>query len=223
MRDGSAASDTGTEALMFSFLNQIKPWRVASLGLISTFAFIGASASGADAALIKTSACNENALTQPFTPWGDSSSYELAPDGNFEAPLSGWTLSGAAARVEGGTSYSSAGLASSHSLSVPAGSSAQTPSSCVDAAYPTFRFLATSSAGATMLVEDVYSTLLGQVAVPIQVLIIPSDWQPTPAGLTASIATGLLSGGTAQMSLRFVTLTGSARIDDVYIDPRMVR
>lgn len=208
---------------MSTFLNQIKPWRAALLGLISMFALFGAGAGGANAALIQTSACNENALTQPFLPFGDSNSYELAPDGNFEAPLSGWSLSGSAARVDGGTSFSSAGLASSHSLSLPAGSSAQTPSSCVDAAYPTFRFVASSSAGATMLVEDVYSTLLGQVAVPIQVLVVPSEWQPTPAGLTASIATGLLSGGTAQMSLRFVTLTGSARIDDVYIDPRMVR
>jgi hypothetical protein len=207
---------------MFSFLPHVRSWRLGLLGSICALGFVGISATQANAALINTDACNENALTQPFSPWGDSNDYELAPDGNFETPLSGWSVSGGAGRVSGGASFSSPGLSSSYSLSVPAGASAETPSSCVDAAYPTFRFVTDSASGATMLVEVVYPTLLGNLALPIQVLLVPSGWQPTPSALTVSLVGALLKDGTTPMSIRFVTLTGSARVDDVYIDPRMV-
>jgi hypothetical protein len=39
--------------------------------------------------------------------------------------------------------------------------------------------------------------------------------------LTGSVVGGLLSGGTAQVALRFTALTGRSEIDDIYIDPRM--
>jgi hypothetical protein len=31
----------------------------------------------------------------------------------------------------------------------------------------------------------------------------------------------VLNGGTGQVALRFIALTGRSRIDDVFIDPRM--
>jgi hypothetical protein len=39
--------------------------------------------------------------------------------------------------------------------------------------------------------------------------------------LTASAVTGVLSGGTTQVALRFTALTGSSQIDDVSVEPRM--
>jgi hypothetical protein len=39
--------------------------------------------------------------------------------------------------------------------------------------------------------------------------------------LTGSVVGGLLSGGTAQVALRFTALLGTSNIDDVFIDPRM--
>lgn len=208
---------------MFSNLITLRPVRGPLLGLITAFGLLGASATSASAlSLVNTNPCNANPVSQPFLQWGDSGTYELAPDGNFASAPTGWTLSGGAGRVTGGSSFDTPALASSYSLALPAGASAQTPASCVDAAYPTFRFLTSSAAGGTMLVEVVYPTLLGEVAVPVQTLLVPSSWQPTPDALTVSLVTALLKGGTTQMSIRFVALTGSIKIDDVYIDPRMV-
>lgn len=42
-----------------------------------------------------------------------------------------------------------------------------------------------------------------------------------PLRLGRIIALPSLSGGTAQVALRFTELTGSSQIDDVYVDPRM--
>ena len=39
--------------------------------------------------------------------------------------------------------------------------------------------------------------------------------------LTASVVTGLLSGGTTQVAFRFTELTGDSQIDDVFVDPHM--
>ncbi len=179
-------------------------------------------AQSAQAALISTGACNEAALSQPFAQWGDTSSYELIPGGDFEGSLAGWTLSGGAERVAGSEPYGVTGSVGSYSLELPAGASVQSPSTCVDAAYPTFRFFARNeSLLSTLVVQVVYTTPLGTVALPLGAVALSSSWQPTLPMLTGSVATGLLSGGTAQASLRFTALTGSTRIDDVFVDPRM--
>jgi hypothetical protein len=47
------------------------------------------------------------------------------------------------------------------------------------------------------------------------------EWQPTLPILTGSAVGGALSGGTGQVALRTTALTGSSRIDDVFLDPRM--
>jgi hypothetical protein len=185
--------------------------------------FLGtACATPAQAALISTGACNEASLSQPFARWGDTSSYELVPGGDFEGSLTGWTLSGGAERVAGSEPYGATGSVGSHSLALPAGASAQSPFTCVDAAYPTFRFFARNDALlSTLLVEVVYKTPLGIVALPLGAVALSANWQPTLPMLTGSLVTGLLSGGTAQAALRFTALTGSSQIDDVFVDPRM--
>jgi hypothetical protein len=176
----------------------------------------------AQAALISTGACNEAALSQPFARWGDTSSYELVPGGDFEGSLAGWTLSGGAQRVAGSEPYGATGSVGSYSLELPAGASVESPFTCVDAAYPTFRFFARNeSLLSTVVVQVVYKTLLGQVALPLGVVALSGEWEPTLPMLTGSVVTGVLSGGTAQAALRFTALTGSSRIDDVFVDPRM--
>jgi hypothetical protein len=191
---------------------------VALAGLLLSACFAGS----AQAALISTGACNEAELSQPFLQWGDSSSYELIPGGNFDGSLSGWTLSGATQRVAGGEPTSSAGPAGTSSLALAAGSSVQSPPVCVNASYPTFRFFARSNALlSTVLVQVVYQTALGTVSLPLGVAVPGSTWQPMPPMLTGSVVGGLLTGGTAEVTLRFTALTGSSDIDDVFVDPRM--
>jgi hypothetical protein len=182
---------------------------------------IALPAASAQAAPASTT-CPTPALSQPFLRWGDSSSYELVTGGSFEGSLSGWTLSGGAQKVAGSESFGVTGAVGSYSLGLPAGASAQSPFTCVDASYRTFRFFVRNSEAASrVLVQVVYETPIGLVSVPVGSITPTSGWQPTPAMPTGAEVAGLLLGGTAQMSLTFTAVTGSSAIDDVFVDPRM--
>jgi len=192
------------------------------LGTVSAGCAIGAtfllasSASVAQAALINLDACNTDAVSQPFAPWGDPSSYELAPGGDFESSdftSSPWTLSGGAQVVPGSEPFAATGTLGGSSLSLPAGASAESPSTCVDAAYPSVRFFVAGSG--TLAVSVVY----GSLVIPAGVVVAAGDWAPTPVMITGSLVGGLLSGGTAQVSLKLTGLTGSPQADDVLVDP----
>ncbi|HXN39762.1 MAG TPA: hypothetical protein VN892_17140 [Solirubrobacteraceae bacterium] len=221
------------EALVFSHLSHLKSSpllrplrrRACSLGLACATAGLSVAAlaaAPAQAALISTGACNEAALSQPFAPWGDTNLYELVPGASFEGSLAGWTLSGGAQRVSGSEPFGATGSVGAYSLSLPGGSSAQTPFTCVNASYPSFRFFARNeSLISTVLVQVVYQTALGAVALPLGTVALSAQWQPTLPMLTGSVLGGALSGGTGEVALRFTALTGSSRIDDVFIDPRM--
>jgi hypothetical protein len=134
--------------------------------------------------------------------------------------MTGWSLSGSAGVVAGSEPAGVTGSVGSSSLSIPAGASAQSPSTCVDAAYPSFRFFArTDRPGSVLAVSAVYQTLLGPTSVPVGLVALSDSWAPTLPMLTGSAVGGLLSGGTAPLALRFTELTGTSQIDDVYVDP----
>ncbi len=192
---------------------------IAGAGLVSVLA----SGAPAQAALISTSACDNSALTQPFQRWGDTSSYKLIAGGSFESGAPGWTLSNGARVVAGSEPYGVTGSVGKASLYLPAGASAQSPLTCVNAAYPTFRFLARNDwTLSAVLVQVVYSVpLVGPVAVPVGGVALSGTWQPTIPMLTASAVPGLLDGGTTPVALRFTALLGASHIDDVFVDPRM--
>lgn len=179
---------------------------------LGAFGAVVAPVSAAQADLLGLGgSCTPTATSQPFAPWGDSSSYELVPGGDFETGA--WSLHGGAARVPGSEPYAATGTLGSSSLSLPAGSSAVSPATCVDASYPTTRFFLAGSG--VVAVSVVYDGL----AIPAGVAIAPGDWQPTPAMLTESPLLGLLSGGTAHVSLELTGVLGNPQVDDVFIDP----
>jgi hypothetical protein len=161
--------------------------------------------------LVNLDTCNVSALSQPFVPWLDVADYELAPGGDFES--STWTLTGGAKLVAGSEPYAATGTLGSSSLSLPAGSSAQSPLTCVDAAYPSIRFFIAGKGSVAVNVVD------RSLVIPAGVAVAGSEWSPTLAMLTSSAVLGALSGGTARVSLTFTGLSGSPRIDDVFIDP----
>jgi len=194
----------------------------ALAALLVSLAVTLLSGAPAQAALVNTNACNEASLSQPFLRWGDSSTYELAPGGDFEGTLSGWSLGGGAQRVAGSEPFGATGAVGSYALDLPAGASAQSPFTCLDAAYPSFRFFAhNDTLLATVLVQVVYQTPVGTVVLPLGVAALSGTWQPTLPMLTGSVLTGALSGGTAQAALRFTAVGGSSQIDDVFVDPHM--
>ncbi len=216
---------------MFSYQSRFPLWKtprpllqlgIVGIGLLTVALALSLSPAPARAALLSSGACNGSALTQPFARWGDSASYELVAQGSFEAVPSEWTLSAGAGRAPESEPYGATGAVGSWSLQLPAGASAQSPYTCVNASYPTFRFFARNGGLlSTVLVQVVYKTALGPVALPLGAVALSGSWQPSLPLLTGSVAAGLLSGGTAEVALRFTALAGESRIDDVFIDPRM--
>jgi hypothetical protein len=198
------------------------------MGLLGGLALVCLPAASARAALISTDPCDNATLTQPFAPWGDSDSYKLVPGGDFEGSLSGWTLTGGAARVAGSEPFGATGVAGKSSMYLPAGASVQSPYTCVDAAYPAFRFFGRNDGLLSIVaVSIVYKEpLVGPVAVPVGVVALNGSWAPSAQMLTLSavqgVINGLLIGNTPQVALRFTAVTGSSQIDDVFIDPHMI-
>jgi hypothetical protein len=192
--------------------------RVA-LAALAAGAVLAGSAASAQAA----STCPNPTLTQPFLPWGDSAQYELAPGGSFESGTTGWTITGGARTTAGSDPFAVTGSLGSQSLNLPAGASVQSPYMCVTAAYPTIRFFGRNSGlASSVLVQVVYpAPLLGTVTIPVGTVALSGSWQPTLPMITGSAITTLLSGGSAQVAVRFTAVTGSSQIDDIYVDPRM--
>jgi hypothetical protein len=198
---------------------RLSPISSGGILVFATVALLGLPAASAQAS---AASCPSAATSEPFARWGDENSYTLVSQGDFEGSLSQWTLGGGASVVAGSEPYGATGAVGSFSLALPAGGSAQSPYTCVTAGDPTFRFFArNSNLLSSLTVEVVYKTLLGTVALPLGVVALNGAWQPTQPMLTASVLAGLLSGGTAQLALRFTELTGTTDIDDVFIDPRM--
>jgi hypothetical protein len=198
--------------------------RLLGIGVVAASVVFGLlPGASAQAALIRTDACDNATLTQPFLPWGDAGFYKLVPDGNFEGSSSGWTFTGGAKTVSGSEPFGVTGSVGSSSLYLPAGATAQSPFTCVDAAYPWFRMIGHNDGLlSSVLVQVVYrEPVVGDVAVPVGVVTLSGHWQPTLPMLTASAVQGALSGGTAQVALRFTALVGPSHIDDVYVDPRL--
>jgi hypothetical protein len=170
---------------------------------------LGAAAAQAD--IVDLSACNLSPLSQPFAPWLDPASYELAPGGDFES--ASWSLTGGAARVPGSEPFAATGTPGSWSLSLPAGATAQSPVTCVDAAYPTVRMFLSGTG--TVAVSVVY----GHTVLPAGAVVAAGGWSPSPLSLTSAALVAASSDGSAPVSLRLTTLDGAVRVDDVFIDP----
>ncbi len=156
-------------------------------------------------------ACHPSALSRPFKRWLDFARYELVPGGGFEH--SAWTLTGGAKRVAGSEPYAVTGTLGSFSLSLPRASTAQSPPTCVGATYPSIRFFIAGKGSFAVSLVD------GRTVIPAGVAVAGGKWAPTPVMVTLSPVLAVLSGGTAQVSVRFTGLSGRPRIDDVFIDP----
>lgn len=195
--------------------------RSLALGAVTAGIALAGLPATSSAALISGGACDNSSLSQPFANYGDRNEYKLVTGGNFEGSLSGWTLSGGARVINGGNPNGSSG----HSLYLPAGASVTTPFTCVNAAYPSFRLFARNdSLLSTIVPQVVYKLpLLGNVALPIGAAALSPNWSPTLPLLTASVVTGLLNGGTAEVALKFTAALGPSEVDDIYVDPLMRR
>jgi len=183
-------------------------------------------APGASAGTLVASApdCEAETLTRPFLPWLDPAQYKLAPDGGFEAGAAGWALEGGAEVVAGNESYYVRDAGDSQALSLPGGSSATSPTTCVGLEHPTLRVFARntgsplSSLRVTVHFEDAAGN---EQELAIGQLTAGSSWNPSVQMVIVANLLPLLPGEQTPVAFEF-TPHGSAgewRIDDVYVDP----
>jgi hypothetical protein len=189
-----------------------------------------ALAAPANAGVLTASAetCDGSTVTQPFARFGDNSNYKSI--GDFESGTSGWTLSGGARVVSGNESYQVAGSEDARSLSLPSGSSAVSPFTCVGLAEPTLRLFAKRNSALLGLVSTLNVQIQVQTSLGLSAWlpVLPGDiggssWHPTLA--MPLIANLLTLSATDQTPVRFriSPLLGSWQIDDVYVDPMRMR
>lgn len=169
-------------------------------------------------------ACNYTGAEQVFKPWGDEHSYVLAPDGGFEAGGTGWALTGGATTVAGNESFYLNNAGDSHSLSLPAGSSALSPSICMSIDTPIFRLFArnTGDPSSGLRVEATY-VLLGLVRTKaISTVYAEPSWAPSQqlsTVLSLSTVVGTVTPSSIQIRITPLGSGGQWQVDDVYIDP----
>jgi hypothetical protein len=194
------------------------------VGLLSCAAAF-AVAAPANAGILVSSAsdCSTETLSQPFQPWLDYSSYAPLPGGAFESGQPAWSFAGAAAVAPGNESAYVNGSGDLSSLSLPAGSSATSPSMCVGINNPTVRFFARNGGSmfSSLRVDVLFEDALGNLhSVPIATLHGGSSWQPTlPLPVTVNLL-ALLPGDETAVAFRFTPQSGGDwHIDDVYVDP----
>jgi hypothetical protein len=190
----------------------------------------GAAAALAVAAPAASAACTDQSFSPAFSPWGDLAPYALAPNGNFENGLTGWTVTGSAKLVSDNPGKIAAQVGEVTSLELAPGSSATSPPICVSSGYPTTRMFGNTvkhvpTSGSTLQVEVLYAdaTRGGQGTKKLGTAPDEYGWDATRK---MSVAQGQLnikpdSTGNTYVRYRFTPLYKTTwRIDDLYVDPR---
>jgi hypothetical protein len=165
--------------------------------------------------------CAERTFARVFKPWNDRRLYTLAPGGDFETLAEGWTLQGATVAADSSPFVLGAALGAS-SLELPAGATALSPPICVERGFPSFRLAArtVSTEQAVVKVGVVYAD--GRVKKTGR-LKPAFDWAVTRKLSLAQGRFRVRRGESAMVQLRFAVTAGTARLDDVYVDPRFWR
>jgi hypothetical protein len=192
------------------------------LALCAVSAVCAVSAATAKAGLIQGligGGCGPT--TTAFAQWGDFRSYNFAS--GFESNGAGWTLGDGATIVAGNEPFYLHSDTDNSSLLLASGATATSPPLCFGLLDPGLRFLAVAPSGSgTLHVQLVAHGLLGVLAVidggTIQV---GPSWAPTEVFSTLGSQLNVpLGTKTIQVVL---TSSGDVQVDDLYIDPWLMK
>jgi hypothetical protein len=202
--------------------------RFVAVGCVTACASVGVGASPASASLLSTVAqilpsCAPRPTTTAFASFADTRSYFLMPGGSFEAGAPGWGLVGSTVVSGNETSFVNA-KTDSHSLSMPAGSSAVSPTVCVAMGENTIRLFVKNSGvvGSVLHVQAFVQNPLTGLVLSTGVDIkgtTSTAWAPSSPILIPNLLGGVL--GTQNLTLVFTNTGKTAmwNIDDVFVDP----
>jgi hypothetical protein len=161
--------------------------------------------------------------SQVFAPWNDSRSYYLAPNGGLENGSNGWSLSGGASVASGNQPFFGSGT---HSLSLPSGSRALSPTTCIGPNAVSLRMFGSDVSGTDsgMHVRVLWYGLLNRLlgTTDYNTLAGGGNWSPTDSVKSSGGFNLLLPlVGSTSARIEFTPLGDDSawRIDDVYVDP----
>jgi len=154
-------------------------------------------------------------VEHPFTPWSDSASYVLTNGASFEQGAGGWTLSGGAQIVSGNAPNRLDAAGDSHSLYLPAGSSATSPCTTAPHIVGIVRFFL-RNVGALTGALKVQVLVKGRTYDAGTIGAGPS-WQPS--AMLPSNAPNYSGAVAYQVQLTPVGAGAAFTVDDVYFDP----
>jgi hypothetical protein len=178
-----------------------------------------------DTATVSAAPGCESPTLQAFLYAGDKKDYVLAPGGNAEGSLAGWSLTGGASVVAGSAPAVTGARPGAKSLLIPSGGSITSAPMCVAAHSPFFRFQTKNTGAAGSLkVEILYldgPKFTGEREAGT--ITAGSTWAPTNR---LSLSQGIMgvNGNTtsrATIAFRFtpVGVGGTWQVDDLYVDP----
>jgi hypothetical protein len=160
-----------------------------------------------------------SSLSQPFAQFGDNGWYYPVPNQGFESGSNGWTLSGSTSVGSGNEPWDVAGDGS-RSLAIGAGGSAMSAPTCISLLAPHVRLFADGSrATGALQVQVLFRGVTGNLLGVLNYgSFRPGDyrgWQPSD-DVNSLLALPLL---TTSVQVKFTSLGGTWRIDDLYVDP----
>jgi hypothetical protein len=165
--------------------------------------------------------------SQVFVAWGDFASYFLAPNGGLESGSNGWSLGGGAAVADGNEPFLATG---GHSLSLPAGSSATSPTICIGSNDPYVRLFGADNGGTDggLHVRVTWYGLLNTVlGITDFATYGPGNGWNALGRLDSSGGGNILIPllGSTSARIQFTPLGSGShwQIDDLYVDPWVSR
>lgn len=197
-------------------------------------AFVPSTASAATSAPTDACGTNVSRIWQAFLKFGDFADYWLAPAGDFESGARGWSLK--RAYVMPGNDDTGV-LKGRRSLALGFGllgqAEAVSPSFCIDATHPTFRYTFKPTGLVGLLSTFVrYKAVDGttqeqQVWSKTATTLLPGQWRPSDLQPLATRVPMKTVNGRASVQLVFrapINLLGSGyQIDNVLVDPYRTR
>jgi hypothetical protein len=161
--------------------------------------------------------------TQVFAQWNDSASYYLAPNGGLENGSTGWSLNGGASVALGNEPFFPTGA---HSLSLPSGSTATSPVTCIGPKNIAIRMFGSDAGGSDsgLRVRVLWYGLLNQLLGMTDFAVFASGggWYPTSSVNSTggfNLLLPIVGSTSARIQLTALGSGSNWRIDDVYIDP----
>jgi hypothetical protein len=160
---------------------------------------------------------------QVFAPWNDFRSYYLAPNGGLENGSTGWSLSGGASVTSGNQPFFNSGT---HSLSLPSGSRALSPATCIGPYALSLRMFGSDVGGSDrgvhvrVLWYGLLNKLLG--ASDYATFAAGGKWYPTDSVNSSggfNLLLPLLGSTSARIEITPLGSGSAWKIDDVYVDP----